>query len=105
MALAVLWPLLCLSTLWFQPWYAVWLVVLAPLGGACQRRVAVLVSVGALALYVLYDYAWFWQPALLNAGNTLAINIAAVGLWLVLPLTASWLCARRRRPDLPRFGS
>ncbi len=104
-ALAALWPVLALGTLWFQPWYAVWLVVLAPFGGPAQRRAVVLVSGGALALYLLYDFAWFWQPALFNAGNTLAINAAAVVLWLLAPLTVSWLYARRRSAGLPQSES
>lgn len=105
MALGAVWPLLCLGTLWFQPWYAVWLVTLAPFGGPVQRRAAVLVSAGALALYALYDFAWFWQPAFFNAGNTLMVNMAAVALWLVIPLTALWINARRKSSGLPRSGS
>ncbi|MBI5878530.1 MAG: hypothetical protein HZB53_12850 [Chloroflexi bacterium] len=103
--LGVFWPVVALGTLWFQPWYVMWLVAWAALGGPAQRRTAALCAAGALSLYVLFDFAWFWYPAWLNAANTLAVNAVAVALWLAAPLTVSWLYARRRRASLPQSGT
>ncbi|TMC52760.1 MAG: hypothetical protein E6J26_09055 [Chloroflexi bacterium] len=74
--------LLIVGTLWFQPWYVVWIVALAPLAHARQRALAFAWSLGALSLYVLFDFVWVWYAELLNSGNELVVNVAATALWL-----------------------
>ena len=74
--------LLIVGTLWFQPWYVVWIVALAPLAHARQRALAIAWSLGALSLYVLFDFVWVWYADLLNSGNELVVNVVATALWL-----------------------
>jgi hypothetical protein len=88
--------LLMLGTLWFQPWYLVWLLALAPLAGERWQPAAVLSSAGALGLYLLFDFGWYWLPDFFNGANGLVLNLAAVTLWLAPP--GLWLIAQRVWP-------
>ena len=74
--------LLLVGTFWFQPWYVTWLLALAPLAGRRWQRTAILWSAGALSLYLLYDFAWYWFADFFNAANGLVLNVCALGLWL-----------------------
>ncbi len=57
----VLFFYLLISILWFQPWYLMWLVALAPLipDGGVQLRTYVF-CVTAMANYVVWDMLFFW---------------------------------------------
>jgi hypothetical protein len=97
--LAAIAVLLTLGTLWFQPWYVIWLIVLAPLAGKQWRRLAVVWSAGALSLYLLFDFGWYWFPDFFNSANELVLNVIAVGLWLGPP--ALWLVVQKARQAVP----
>ncbi len=93
-ALAVL---LVVGTLWFQPWYVLWPLALAPLAGTRQRRVAIVWSAGALALYIVFDFVWVWYADVLNRVNELVINLAATAVWLApIALVYGWYAWRER---------
>jgi alpha-1,6-mannosyltransferase len=87
--------LLAIGTLWFQPWYVTWIIVVAPFGGRHARRLALLWSAGALCTYLLFDFAWYWYPDLFNASGELGINAAALSLWAG-PLLLAKIGARHR---------
>ena len=74
--------LLIVGTLWFQPWYVTWLLALAPLAGRRWQRTTILWSAGALSLYLLYDFAWYWFADFFNSANGLVLNACALALWL-----------------------
>ncbi len=95
--------LLMIGTLWFQPWYVVWLIALMPLASARQQRIAVVWAMSALGLYILFDFAWVWYADWLNTANELAINLVAVLLWLA-PLAAIQLW-HMQRPSFNRVIS
>lgn len=59
---AVLLYFLLFACLWFQPWYLVWLLALAPLLGPSPQAGAVMVfSALAQVKYFIFDFAWFWR--------------------------------------------
>jgi len=75
---------LAVATLWFQPWYVLWLLALAPLQTeAASRRLAVLFSCTASWSYVVYHFLWFWNPPLFNWGETLGIHLVSVAVIFV----------------------
>lgn len=74
--------LLIVGTLWFQPWYVTWLLALAPLAGRRWQGAVVLWSAGALSLYLLYDFGWYWFADFFNSANGLVLNVCALALWL-----------------------
>ncbi len=73
-------------TFWFQPWYLVWLVPLAPLASGAEAKLAGVFSWAALWIYFVFDFAWFWNPPLFNQGNTLVLNASVVLLVFGPPL-------------------
>jgi len=97
--LAAIALLLALGTLWFQPWYLIWLIVLAPLAGERWRRLAAVWSASALSVYLLFDFGWYWFPDFFNGANELVLNLSVVSLWLGPP--ALWLVVQRARPAQP----
>jgi hypothetical protein len=53
------------GALWFQPWYLVPLVGLAPLVGPARRTLATIYALGATGSYIVYFYVWptlDWNP-------------------------------------------
>ena len=94
--LAAIAVLLTLGTLWFQPWYVIWLIVLAPLAGKQWRSMAVVWSAGALSNYLLFDFGWYWFPDFFNSANELVLNGIAVSLWLGPPALS--LVVQKARP-------
>lgn len=87
--------LLLTATLWFQPWYVIWVVALMPLAGPARARWAIIWSASALSLYLLFDFVWFWYPEFLNTANVLVLNGVAVLMWLA-PLAGYGALERRR---------
>ena len=56
---------LLVGALWFQPWYLVPLVGLAPLVGPARRALAAAYALGATGSYIVYFYLWpalGWDP-------------------------------------------
>src|SRR5207244_643176 len=53
---------LAFSTLWFQPWYLVWLVALAaPLASFTYAKRTILFCIGGVANYFVWDFVWLWD--------------------------------------------
>jgi len=68
---------LLVGALWFQPWYLVPLVGLAPLVGPARRALAAIYALGATGSYIVYFYLW---PALDWTPDPLLIQRWAVGV-------------------------
>jgi hypothetical protein len=71
---------------WFQPWYLVWLVPLAPLASGASAKLSGVFSWAVLWIYFVFDFAWFWNPQLFNQGNTLVLNASVLLLVFGPPL-------------------
>ncbi|HEY8597875.1 MAG TPA: hypothetical protein VIL85_05550 [Thermomicrobiales bacterium] len=92
---------LLVGALWFQPWYLVPLVGLAPLVGPARRAIAVCYALGATGSYVVYFYVW---PALGWTSDRLliqwwAVIVAHGPAWIALLAAAPvalWQRAARR---------
>ncbi len=87
---------LLLPTLWFQPWYVTWLIALAPLVDEAGRRLAIVWSIGAFAMYIIFNFLWYWQPLFFNAGEGVVINLVAWLAW-VAPVGICVLWQKRKR--------
>jgi hypothetical protein len=72
---------LLLPTLWFQPWYVTWLVALAPLVDEAGRRLTIIWSMGAFAMYIVFNFLWYWQPLFFNTGEGVVLNWVVWLLW------------------------
>jgi hypothetical protein len=92
---------LLIGAFWFQPWYLVPLVGLAPLVGPARRAIAVCYALGATGSYVVYFYVWpalHWTPDRLLI-QWWAVIVAHGPTWLALlvaALVALWRQAQRR---------
>ena len=93
--------LLLLATPWFQPWYALWLVVLAAIypreskGADAAQKLAGLFSLTVTWSYVVYGFAWFWFIPQMNWGNTLGAQ--ATGFLVTYALPLAYLARRACR--------
>jgi len=96
--------LLFFATLWFQPWYVTWLVALSALRPrATAPPQAALFSYCVLISYVVYGFVWFWIPRIANWGDTLGINMIAVGTSFLAPWVYAlylWIKSRREPQTL-----
>ncbi|MBF6614177.1 MAG: hypothetical protein IVW55_13710 [Chloroflexi bacterium] len=55
---------LAFATLWFQPWYLIWLIALtAPLARYTNANRTLLFCVGGVANYFIWDFVWLWNRA------------------------------------------
>lgn len=58
----VIFVYLAFATLWFQPWYLMWLVALtAPLARYAHANRTVLFCLGGVANYFVWDFIWLWN--------------------------------------------
>lgn len=78
--------LLLVGTIWFQPWYLVWMVALAALAARGARLTAVVFSASVLAAYLVFDFALFWMPELFARDDGLTLNLFSVSLVFGPPL-------------------
>ena len=78
--------LLLVGTIWFQPWYLVWMLALAPVASRGARLTAGVFSASVLAVYLVFDFALFWMPDLFARDDGLTLNLAAVSLVFGPPL-------------------
>jgi len=78
--------LLVLATLWFQPWYVAWIIVLAPLARSASKRVTVIFAASVLAIYFIYDFVLWWDPNRWTPDGGLMLNVLTVSLVFVPPL-------------------
>jgi hypothetical protein len=89
----VLWFFLLFACLWFQPWYVVWLVALAPLLGS-GRQVAMVILFSAVVhvKYLVFEFAWYW----LDPRDVPLIPEVAATLLVFCPLLLCWVWQRWR---------
>ncbi len=87
---------LALATLWFQPWYLMWLVALtAPTARLTNVNRTVLFCIGGIANYFVWDFIWLW-----NRASVRDIQITSVLAVYTLPLLYTlyvWLLHMRDR--------
>jgi len=83
---------------WLQPWYLVWLVVLAALVPDLDTaHQAVLFTYTMTWAYVVYQFVWFWYIPAMNWMNRLGVHSLAVGATLVAPWAFSAYLLWKRR--------
>lgn len=55
---------LAFATLWFQPWYLMWLIALtAPLASYTYAHRTLLFCIGGIVNYFVWDFIWLWNRA------------------------------------------
>ncbi len=73
---------LAFATLWFQPWYLLWLIALtAPLASYTYAHRTLLFCIGGVLNYFVFDYIWLW-----NRAEGRDIQVTSVILIYTLPL-------------------
>lgn len=86
----IIFAYLAFATLWFQPWYLMWLVALtAPLASYTNANRTLLFCIGGIANYFVWDFLWLW-----NRTDIRNVQIMAVLVVYTLPLfytLYSWL--------------
>ncbi len=83
---------LLVGALWFQPWYLVPLVGLAPLVNNPRRAIALGYALGATGSYVVYFYVWpalGWTPDRLVIQGW-AVAVAHGPAWAALLVASAW---------------
>jgi hypothetical protein len=92
-----LWLILLLfTTLWFQPWYATWLVPLAalypppncPTSDTAVRDIQIQTGLFSLTVtwgYIVGGFVWFWMPAFARWNQGLGLLILSVVTIFGLP--------------------
>jgi len=89
---------LALATLWFQPWYLMWLIALtAPTVSFTNANRTILFCIGGVLNYFVWDYLWLWNGAT-NREIQVTSAIAVYTLPLVYTLyvwVRSWLSSPR----------
>lgn len=73
---------LAFATLWFQPWYLMWLVALtAPVARFSNVTRTVLFCIGGVANYFVWDFVWLWNHTTMrNIQITAAIAVYTLPL-------------------------
>jgi hypothetical protein len=60
----VIFVYLAFATLWFQPWYLMWLVALtAPVARKSYANLTLLFCIGGVLNYFVWDFVWLWNRA------------------------------------------
>ncbi len=58
----IIFAYLAIASLWFQPWYLMWLVALtAPIARPSYVNRTLLFCIGGIANYFVWDYIWLWN--------------------------------------------
>jgi hypothetical protein len=84
---------LLFACLWFQPWYLVWLLALAPLLGPSPHAVAIVMFSALVQVkYFIFDFAWYWQTPI---PDILAPEVATTVMIFAPMLLVYALLARR----------
>jgi hypothetical protein len=73
---------LAFATLWFQPWYLLWLVALtAPVARMANANRTILFCIGGVANYFVWDFIWLWNKVDISVIQvTSALSIYALPL-------------------------
>jgi hypothetical protein len=81
---------LAFATLWFQPWYLMWLIALtAPIASFAYAHRTLLFCIGGILNYFVWDYLWLWNHA---ANREIQVTSALVVYTLPLAYTLyMWL--------------
>ena len=84
---------LLFACLWFQPWYLVWLLALAPLLGRSPHAAAV-VAFSALVQvkYFIFDFAWFWRTPM----DDILVPEVATTVLIFAPMLMVYVMLARR---------
>jgi hypothetical protein len=84
---------LLFACLWFQPWYLVWLLALAPLLGPSPHAGAIILFSALVQVkYFIFDFVWYWQTPI---PTLLAPEVATTVLIFAPMLLVYALVARR----------
>ncbi len=76
---------LAFATLWFQPWYLMWLIALtAPIASFAYAHRTLLFCIGGILNYFVWDYLWLWNRA---ANREIQVTSALVVYTLPLAYT------------------
>lgn len=77
---------LAFATLWFQPWYLIWLIALtAPVGRMVNANRTILFCLGGVANYFVWDFIWLWNKTpIRNIQVTAVIAIYSLPLFYSL---------------------
>ena len=76
---------LLFACLWFQPWYLIWLLALAPLlGPGADAGILIAFSALVQVKYFIFDFVWFWEFPMVDilvpeAATTVLIFVSDVG--------------------------
>ena len=87
---------LAFATLWFQPWYLLWLVALtAPVARMVNANRTILFCIGGVANYFVWDFIWLWNKVDINVIQlTSALSIYALPIAYSLYIWARPLIVR-----------
>ncbi len=90
---------LLFACLWFQPWYIIWLLALAPLLGPGRHVLTVTAfSVLAQIKYFVFDFAWFWRTPMDDLlVPEVVTTILVFGPLLAMMAAQTWSAWWRRR--------
>ncbi|HEX8597978.1 MAG TPA: hypothetical protein VF952_05610 [Chloroflexia bacterium] len=98
----VIFVYLAFATLWFQPWYLMWLVALtAPLARYTYANRTVLFCIGAVGNYFVWDFIWLWnRTEIRNIQITAALVVYTLPLFYSLYVWLSPFWREREVEDL-----
>lgn len=91
---------LLLACLWFQPWYLIWLLALAPLlGPGFEAAAVILFSVLVQSKYLIFDFVWFWRTPMDDIiVPEVATTLLIFGPMLGMYAWRAWRCGLRPGP-------
>jgi hypothetical protein len=91
---------LAFASLWFQPWYLLWLVALtAPLARYTNATRTILFCIGGVANYFVWDYFWLWNGTdIRNTQVMSAIAIYSLPLYYTLYVVVKSFLERKLGP-------
>jgi hypothetical protein len=94
---------LAFATLWFQPWYLIWLVALtAPVALYTNANRTVLFCIGGVANYFIWDFVWLWNRTAIGTvqiESAIAIYTLPLFYTLYVWLRPSWEHASLGQPQ------
>jgi hypothetical protein len=89
---------LAFATLWWQPWYLLWLIALtAPTASFTNANRTILFCIGGVLNYFVWDYLWLW-----NGAPFREIQITSALVIYTLPLAYTLFAWTRALAPSPR---
>ena len=94
---------LLFACLWFQPWYLVWLLALAPLlGPGADAGILIVFSALVQVKYFIFDFAWAWETRMVDIlAPEAATTVLIFGPMLALLAWRVWQVRRAARQEVP----